>query len=63
MERYNLEEAIKILGLEMRAEMAHEGVNFDVACRTILKAVRKSEKIDELEDKYFNIAEGRIMSA
>lgn len=59
MQRFDLDEAIKILGLEIRAEMAHEGRSFDVACRTVLRAVRKAEKLNELEGFYY-IQNGKV---
>lgn len=41
MERFDLEKAIKITGLENHAENADEGRDFDVACRMVLQSIEE----------------------
>ncbi len=40
-ERFDLEKAVKITGLNIHAESADEGRDFDVACRIILQALEE----------------------
>lgn len=48
MERFDLEKAIKITGLNIHAESADEGRNFDVACRMILSAIKEAQVYREI---------------
>lgn len=43
-ERFDLEKAIKIVGLDIRAESADEGRDFDVACRMIVNALEEIQQ-------------------
>ena len=40
-ERFDLEKAVKIVGLNIHAENADEGKDFDVACRMIVNALEE----------------------
>lgn len=50
-ERFDIEQVIRILGLEIRAYQADEGRDFDVACRITLEKLRKCKKYDDLEEQ------------
>ena len=56
MERFDLEKAVKITGLNIHAESADEGRDFDVACRIILQALEEIQQyraigtIEEFKD-------------
>lgn len=51
MERFDAEQVIRILGLEMRAELADEGGDFDVACRIAIDKLRKCKEYEDLEEQ------------
>ena len=51
MERFDIEQVIRILGLEMRAEQADEGRDFDVACRFALEKMKKCKKYEDAEEQ------------
>lgn len=48
-ERFDTEQIIRILGLEIRAEQADEGSDFDVACRIALEKLRKCKEYEDFE--------------
>lgn len=50
-ERFDIEETIRILGLEMRAEQADGGKDFDVACRIVLNKLKKCKEYEDLEEQ------------
>ena len=43
-ERFDLEKAVKIVGLNIHAESADEGRDFDVACRMIVNALNEIQQ-------------------
>ena len=51
MERFNAEQVIKILGLEMREDMADGGEDFDVACRIAMKTIREAQHYRDLAEQ------------
>ena len=51
MERFDIEQVIRILGLEMRAEQADEGRDFDVACRFALEKMKKCKEYEDAEEQ------------
>lgn len=51
MDRFSIEQVIRILGLSIRAEQADGGNDFDVACRMALDKIRKAKHYEDLEEK------------
>lgn len=51
MERFNTDEVIRILGLEIRAELADGGQDFDVACRIALSMIHKAQHYEDLAEQ------------
>lgn len=51
MERFDIEQIIRILGLETRAEQADEGRDFDVACRIAINKMKKCKEYEYLEER------------
>ena len=49
MDRFDIEQVIRILGLEIRADQADEGIDFDVACRIALEKLIKCKEYEDLE--------------
>lgn len=47
MERFDIDKTIEILGLDMRADMADEGRDFDVACRIAVEKLRKCKAYED----------------
>ena len=51
MERFDIEQVIRILGLEMRAEQADDGRDFDVACRFALEKMKKCKEYEDAAEQ------------
>ena len=51
MNRFDIEQVIRILGLEIRADRADDGRDFDVACRIALEKLMKCKEYEELEEQ------------
>ena len=51
IDRFDIEQVIRILGLEIRADQADEGRDFDVACRIASEKLRKCKEYEELEEQ------------
>ena len=49
--RFDIEQVIRILGLEIRADRADDGRDFDVACRIALEKLMKCKEYEELEEQ------------
>lgn len=50
-DRFDIEQVIRILGLEIRADQADDGRDFDVACRIVLEKLRKCKEFEELDEQ------------
>ena len=50
-DRFDIEQVIRILGLEIRADQADDDRDFDVACRIALEKVVKCKEYEELEEQ------------
>ena len=50
-DRFDIEQVIRILGLEIRADQADDGRDFDVACRIALEKLMKCKEYEELEEQ------------
>lgn len=50
-ERFDIEQVIRVLGLEIRADQADDGRDFDVACRIALDKLRKCKEYEDLEQQ------------
>lgn len=50
-DRFDIEQVIKILGLNIRADMAYEGADFDVACKIARDKLLKAKEYEDLEDQ------------
>ena len=50
-DRFNIEQVIRILGPEIRADQADDGRDFDVACRIALEKLVKCKEYEELEEQ------------
>ena len=48
-DRFDIEQVIRILGLETRADQADDGRDFDVACRIALEKLMKCKEYEDLE--------------
>ena len=66
IERFDLEKAVKIVGLNIRAECVDEGRDFDVACRMIILAIEELkqyrtigtvEQLNALQQDYWKLNE------
>lgn len=75
MERFDIDKTIEILGLDMRADVADEGRDFDVACRIAVEKLRKCkdyedtnltpEQIDDMRmklDEYVQLEENGLLT-
>ena len=51
IDRFDIEQVIRILGLEIRAEQADDGRDFDVACRIALEKLMKCNEYEDLEEQ------------
>ena len=51
IDRFDIEQVIRILGLEIRADQADDGRDFDVACRIALEKLMKCKEYEELEEQ------------
>ena len=50
-DRFDIGQVIRILGLEIRADQADEGRDFDVACRIALEKLMKCKEYENLEEQ------------
>lgn len=50
-DRFDIEQVIRILGLEIRADQADDGRDFDVACRIALEKLMKCKEYEHLEEQ------------
>ena len=50
-DRFDIEQVIKILGLEIRADQADDGRDFDVTCRIALEKLRKCKEYEDVEEQ------------
>lgn len=50
-DRFDIEQVIRILGLEIRADQADDGRDFDAACRIALEKLRKCKEYEDLEEQ------------
>ena len=50
-DRFDIEQVIRILGLEIRADQADDDRDFDVACRIALEKLVKCKEYEELEEQ------------
>ena len=51
IDRFDIEQVIRILGLEIRADQADDGRDFDVACRIALEKLMKCKEYENLEEQ------------
>ena len=51
IDRFDIEQVIRILGLEIRADQADDGRDFDVACRIALEKLMKCKEYEDLEEQ------------
>ena len=51
IDRFDIEQVIRILGLEIRADQADDGRDFDVACRITLEKLMKCKEYENLEEQ------------
>ena len=51
IDRFDIEQVIRILELEIRADQADDGRDFDVACRIALEKLVKCKEYEELEEQ------------
>ena len=51
IDRFDIEQVIRILGLEIRADQADGGRDFDVACRIALEKLMKCKEYENLEEQ------------
>ena len=51
LDRFDIEQVIRILGLEIRADQADDGRDFDVACRIALEKLMKCKEYENLEEQ------------
>jgi hypothetical protein len=51
MARFNAEQVIKILGIEMRADMADGGEDFNVACRIAINMIEEAQHYKDLAEQ------------
>ena len=50
-DRFDIEQVIRILGLEIRSDQADDGRDFDVACRIALEKLVKCKEYEDLEEQ------------
>ena len=50
-DRFDIDQAIKITGLGIRAEQADGGADFDVACQIAVKKLWKIKEYESLEEQ------------
>ena len=50
-DRFDIEQVIRILGLEIRSNQADDGRDFDVACRIALEKLVKCKEYEDLEEQ------------
>lgn len=51
IDRFDIEQVIRILGLEIRADQSDGGRDFDVACRIALEKLMKCNEYEDLEEQ------------
>lgn len=51
IDRFDIEQVIRILGLKIRADQADDGRDFDVACRIALEKLKKCKEYENLEEQ------------
>ena len=51
MDRFNAEQVIKILGIEMCADMADGGEDFNVACRIAINMIEEAQHYKDLAEQ------------
>lgn len=50
-DRFDIEQVIRILGLNIRADQADVGADFDVACNIVRKKLWKIKEYEDLEEQ------------
>lgn len=50
-DRFDIEQVLRITGLDTRADQADGGADFDVACRIAVKKIMKAKEYEDLEEQ------------